>query len=468
MSQTQVIVLAAGLGSRMRSQTIKVLHEVAGRPMVLRVLDAVFEAGLGSPLVVLGYQAEQVRARLPEQTRVVLQANPVGGTGDAVAAALAEVPAEASQILVLLGDTPLIQGDVLRTMLATHEEQQAAITVLSMIPPEAAGYGRIVRQQGRLVRIVEERDATAEERAISEVNSGISVFSHAILEQYLPKLSAQTAQGQKYLTEVIELAVQDGHKVFCTVAPQAADVMGIDDRMRLAQAEARLRQRTLQRLMISGVTVVDPSTTYVHPEVQIGTDTVLKPNTHLEGACRIGAGCVVGPGSLIIDSVLEDRATVVQSVVEQSYVGEGSRVGPFAHLRSGSRLGPQVEIGNFAEVKNATLGEGTKSHHHSYLGDADLGRHVNVGAGVITVNYDGRRKHRTKVADRAFLGCNVNLVAPVEVGEHAFVAAGSTITENVESEALAIARQRQTTLPGWAARRDHRDRKNASHEGEGS
>ncbi len=456
------VVLAAGLGKRMHSALPKVLHEVAGRPMILRVLAAARGAGVHEAIVVTGHSAAAVEDTVgsaglsPMHIRFARQQEQ-RGTGHATMRALEALAphgGSAEVVLVLPGDAPLLDAEVMGELLSAHERTGAAVTLLTARMERPDGYGRILRDEaGQILGIVEDRDATAEQRRIREINTLVACFDRALLSQALALCTTDNTQGEIYLTDTIGILRGQGHRIDAVVAEDADSALGVNDRRGLAAAEATLRRRTLERWMDAGVTVVDPQTTYVDDEATLGQDCVLMPFTVIQGACQIGTGCRLGPGAHIVDSRLADSCTVWHSVIEQSELGPECRVGPFAHLRPGSRLGPRVDVGNFAEIKNAILGEGTKQHHHSYVGDADVGAGVNIGAGTITVNFDGRRKHRTVIGAGAFVGCNANLVAPVEVGAGAFVAAGTTVNRSVPGDALAIGRPELQMRPGWAARR---------------
>ncbi|MBE3589739.1 MAG: bifunctional UDP-N-acetylglucosamine diphosphorylase/glucosamine-1-phosphate N-acetyltransferase GlmU [Firmicutes bacterium] len=458
MGRTVAVILAAGQGKRMRSALAKVLHPVAGRPMIRYVLDAALEAGVDAVVVVVGRDAERVQeacvqaaAERRPPLAFALQEEQLG-TGHAVLQARPHV-GEADRLLVLYGDTPLIEAAQIRALLDAHAAAGAAATLLTAVVADPTGYGRVVRGgDGAVLRIVEEKDATEEERRIQEINTGIGCFTPGPLWEALQRVEPRNAQGEYYLTDVVALLRGMGHRTAAVPAADAEAVLGVNDRAALAEAGAVLRRRRLLRLMREGVTVVDPATTFVDADVEVGEDTVILPFTILEGRTRVGRGCRLGPGSHLIDSELADGVTVMQSVVEESRIAEGVRIGPFAHVRPGCEIGPGAEIGNYAEVKKSRLGAGVKAHHHSYIGDAVIGDNVNVGAGLVTVNYDGRRKHVTVVEAGAFLGCNVNLVAPVTVGRDAYVAAGSTVTEPVPPGALAIARERQVNKEGWVER----------------
>ena len=445
------VILAAGLGKRMRSNRAKVLHPVAGRPMVEHVVRAAEAAGVDRVVVVVGHQGEQVQALLGERVVYARQEEPLG-TGHAVLQAEAAVTG-AQDVLVLYGDTPLLDGALLRQLVEAHRQSGAAATLLTVELDDPTGYGRIVRDAGgRVVRIVEEADATAAERAIREVNTGIACYRREPLFAALRRLTPANAQGEYYLVDVVEHLGREGYPVATVTAPDPQQVEGVNDREALARAEAILRQRIRRRWMAAGVTFIDPASAWVDDDVEIGRDTVIYPQTVIAAGSRIGEGCRIGPGAHITGSVLGNGVQVWYSVVEDSQLGDGCRVGPFSHLRPGCRIAPGVHIGNFAELKNAEVGEGTKVNHHSYLGDARVGAGVNIGAGTVTVNYDGARKHPTVIEDGAFIGCNANLVAPVRVGRGAYVAAGSTINQDVPADALAIARERQVNKEGWAAR----------------
>jgi bifunctional UDP-N-acetylglucosamine pyrophosphorylase/glucosamine-1-phosphate N-acetyltransferase len=447
------VILAAGESRRMRSDTIKVLHRVGGIPAVERVVRAVAAAGIPRTVVVVGHQGERVRQALAAYPVTFAEQPRPSGTGDAVRCAAAAV-GDAEHVLVLYGDGAVLTPELIAELVRRHLAGGASATLLTGEMDDPAGYGRVVRgPDGGVRAIVEEADATPEQRRIREWNTGVACYRRRDLYEALARVGRQNAKGEAYLTDVAGLLAADGRRVEAFCSPDARDAIGVDDRADLAAAERIVRERTIRRLWAAGVTVLDPATTYVDERVEVGQDTVIAPLTILAGACRIGRGCTIGPGAHLRDSVVADGAEIWHSVVEGSRVGPGCRVGPFAHLRPGTELGENVEVGNFAEVKNAEVGAGTKIHHHSYLGDATLGPNVNVGAGVVTVNFDGRDKHRTRVGAGAFLGCNVNLIAPLTVGDGAYVAAGSTLTDEVPAGALAVARERQVNKPGWVQRR---------------
>ncbi|MDR7483506.1 MAG: bifunctional UDP-N-acetylglucosamine diphosphorylase/glucosamine-1-phosphate N-acetyltransferase GlmU [Armatimonadota bacterium] len=438
MSQVEAIVLAAGKGKRMRSALPKVLHRLCGRPMITYVLDTLAEVGVPSPILVVGYGAEQVRAALGEGLRYVQQNEPLG-TGHAVLQALPLLEGFAGTVLVLYGDVPLLRPETLETLLAHHRQQGAAATILTDVRDDPTGYGRVLRDaRGNVLRIVEEPDASPEEREVREINAGTYAFEAGALREALRALQPANAQGEYYLTDAIDLLLRARHTVAAVVAPSTRETLGINSRRDLADAEAVLRAQLLVDLMDAGVTVVDPATTYVHAGVRVGRDTVVYPGSSLEGTTVVGEGCHIGPHARLVDAALGDRVTVVASTIIQSHVGDDSRVGPYSHLRPGVRLGRGVEVGTFAEMKNSTVGDGTKVHHMSYLGDALVGARVNIGAGTITCNYDGRAKHVTVIEDGAFIGSDTMLIAPVRIGRDAVTGAGAVVKRDVPPRGVAV------------------------------
>lgn len=452
MSQPlHAVILAAGLGKRMRSSRVKVLHEIAGRPMIEYVVRAAEKSGAERVVVVVGHQADEVRAALGDRVTYAYQEEPLG-TGHAVLQA-EEALVGAADVLVLYGDTPLIEADLLRRLVAGHRESGAAATLLTAELEDPTGYGRILRdERGAVARIVEQADAGPEELVIREVNTGIACFRRDDLFAALRAIRPDNAQGEYYLVDAVRVLREMGRPVHSIKTDEEAAVFGVNDRVALARAEALLRDRIRQRWMRAGVTLIDPGSTWIDEDVEIGPDTVIYPHTFIEAGSRIGAGCRLGPGAHIVASRLGDRVRVWYSVVEESEIGDDVRIGPYSHLRPGCRVASGVHIGNFAELKRAVIQPGTKVNHHSYLGDVEIGSGVNIGAGTVTVNYDGVRKHKTVIEDGAFIGCNVNLIAPVRVGRSAYVAAGSTINQDVPADALAIARERQVNKEGWVAR----------------
>ncbi|HET9111189.1 MAG TPA: bifunctional UDP-N-acetylglucosamine diphosphorylase/glucosamine-1-phosphate N-acetyltransferase GlmU [Ktedonobacterales bacterium] len=467
MRPVGVIILAAGKGTRMRSRMPKVAHQIAGRAMLEHAVRAAADA-VTSPtsttstddesgddgsdhssrfVIVVGHEADAVRAAVPwrpahGELDWVTQERQLG-TGDAVRVARQTMMrgdaagSSPETVLVTYGDTPLVRPESLRLLLAEHERADATLTFLTGQTAEPNDYGRVLRDiTGRVRGIVEAKHASPDELAISEVNSGIYAFAADWLWSRLGQLQPHS-NGEYYLTDLIEVAVREGRRV-ATHSVALAETMGINDRVALAEAERVLRERLLRDLMLSGVTVVDPATTYVDAGVRVGQDTVIKPGCHLQGATVIGEGCDIGPASVIRDSQIGDGCQVQASWVEEAIMEPGSRIGPMSHLRPGAHLMPGANLGNFAEVKNSVIGERVQMHHFSYMGDASLGADTNVGAGTISMNYDGRNKHRTTVGERVFLGCDTLLRAPVTIGDDANTGAGSIVTRDVPSGTLVV------------------------------
>jgi bifunctional UDP-N-acetylglucosamine pyrophosphorylase/glucosamine-1-phosphate N-acetyltransferase len=449
------VILAAGLGKRMKSGLAKVLHRVAGRPMVLYPVEAAQGIPAKRVIVVAGHQADRVREVLePFQVQVVFQPHQ-RGTADAVACAAEAFRETEGTVLVLCGDTPLLTSGTLSDLVKQHRSGQCPLTLLSADAADPAGYGRVVRRpDGTVLRIVEEKDATDAIRAIREINTGIYAFDALFLREVLSEIRTENAQQEFYLTDAVEIAVRRGSTVRAVRGKEMEEFMGVNSRADLAVAERALRLRINGLHMRNGVTLLSPENTLIDPTVEIGSDVVIYPNTVIQGKTRIGSGSVLYSNSRIVDSDIGCEVTVKDScLIESSRIGDGSVIGPFAHLRPESVLGKNVSIGNFVELKKTSLGEGSKANHLTYLGDTEIGRGVNVGAGTITCNYDGRKKHQTIIEDDVFIGSDVQLVAPVRIGKGAFVAAGSTVTEDVPPEALAIARSKQVNKAGWAKRR---------------
>ncbi|MFL5793509.1 MAG: bifunctional UDP-N-acetylglucosamine diphosphorylase/glucosamine-1-phosphate N-acetyltransferase GlmU [Actinomycetota bacterium] len=452
-----VVVLAAGEGKRFRSALPKPLHPVAGRPLLWHVLAAAAPLKADRTVVVVGNGADRVTAAVEGfdlgPVDFAVQADQ-RGTGDALAAAVGLLDGD-GDVLVLSGDTPLVSTALLEGLLDAHRSARATATLLTCTLEDPTGYGRILRDAGGAVTgMVEERDATPAQRRLPEVGAGMYVFRRPALDG-LAELRPDNDQGEYYLPDLVPLVLAGGGRV-ATLEGPAAEARGVNDRVELAEAEAVLRRRLLERLMLAGVTVVDPATTYVEVDVEVGQDSVLAPLTFLEAGTRVGARCRLGPNVRLVGCTVGDDATVTQTVAVSSAIGPRAVVGPFVSLRPGSDLREASKAGTFVEVKNSTVGPGSKVPHLSYVGDADIGAGVNVGAGTVFVNYDGISKHRTTVGDGAFIGSDTMLVAPVTVGNGAQTAAGSTITKDVPPDALAIERSDQRTIEGWAARRRRR------------
>jgi bifunctional UDP-N-acetylglucosamine pyrophosphorylase/glucosamine-1-phosphate N-acetyltransferase len=426
-----IIVLAAGQGTRMKSDLPKVMHPLAGQPMVRYVVAAAQALNPAQLIVVVGHGEELVRQAVGDTVTYVSQPEQLG-TGHAVHQAAAAAAGQAETVLVLYGDTPLIRPETLRVVVEYHLAESAAMTALTSSPPDPTGYGRIVRngEGGPVLGIVEEREATPSQKAIGEVSSGIFCFRDAWLWPNLAQIEPSPG-GEYYLTQLVAIAQGQNERVAAWLVSDPMEVIGLDHRLKLSWGEAELRRRINEKWMLAGVTLVHPETTYIEAGVEIGPDTIIWPNTYLQGKTRIGQGCTLGPGSIVRDSAIGDRVKIELSVVEQAVMEEDSEVGPFGHLRKGAHLGPGVHMGNFGEVKNSYLGPGVKMGHFSYLGDATVGEEANIGAGTITCNYDGQRKHRTVIGRQAFIGSDTMLVAPVEIGDGAQTGAGSVVTQDV-------------------------------------
>ena len=438
------MVLAAGQGTRMKSRLAKMLHPVAGRPMLGAVLDAAAGCEPVQTVVVLGHGADQLRDYLrqrPEEIDIAIQEQQLG-TGHAVAAAMPRLRPDVDELVVLFGDHPLDTREMVEATVVEHRRSGAVVTMAACVHPTGGQHGRLTRDQGhRIVRVTEARDAAGEAPGPKEINSGIHCFDRAWLEAQLPRLTRQR-NGEYYLTELIELAAAGAREgapwpVAAVMVPLEA-AMGVNDRVELAEAERLARRWINEKLMRSGVTIVDPATTYIDAEVEIGQDTVVGPFTVIGGRTTIGEGCRIGPGARIRDSAIGSGCEVTDSTVEESEIGDGTDVGPYSHLRPGSRIAANVHIGNYVEIKNATIGSGTLIGHVSYLGDATVGERVNIGAGTITTNFDGRQKHRTTIGDGAFIGSDTMLRAPVEVGPGARTGAGAVVTRDVPAGRLAV------------------------------
>jgi bifunctional UDP-N-acetylglucosamine pyrophosphorylase / glucosamine-1-phosphate N-acetyltransferase len=465
---SHVLILAAGKGTRMKSSLPKVLHGVAGRPMIEYVLDAAGAVSPASCTVVVGHEAAMVQRALGgrEGLRFLLQ-EPQLGTGHALLQAEPLFRGMRGTLVLLSGDVPLLSVATLRALTARHAESGAAATVVTAIVDDPAGYGRIVREEGRVTRIVEHRDASPDVRAVREINSGIYAFDLEPLFPALARIGSGNAQGEYYLTDLVALYSGEGRTVSSLVVPDVHEVLGINSRIELAATGRRVWQARNDALMASGVTVEDPATTYVGHAVVVGTDTVLRPGVVLEGTTRIGRGCVLFPGVRIEDSEIGDQVTVYDhSLISGARIAAGVQVGPFARLRPETVVDERAHIGNFVELKKTHLGAGSKASHLAYLGDATIGVGVNIGAGTITCNYDGVRKNPTVIGDRAFIGSDSQLIAPVKVGSDAYVAAGSSITDDVPSGSLAIARGRQVVKEGWVKRKTEVRRQETEGAGE--
>ncbi len=455
MTDLHVAILAAGKGTRMKSARPKVLHHVAGRPMVEYVLGAAHSLSPRTTTVVVGHMKELLRQGLgnyPDLSFVTQE--PQLGTGHALLQTAGVLEGQSGFVLLLSGDVPLLKRHTLAELVKKHQETNAAATVLTALVDQPYGYGRVVRVKGRISRIVEERDASPAQRKIKEINSGVYVFSLAPLFEALRGLATANAQGEYYLTDLISTYRRRRRAVETVVLEDPNEIRGINSRSELAEASRIVRQKKNEELMAAGVTIEDPATTYIDDDVLVGADTVIHPGVHLEGKTQIGQACEIHAGVRIINSVLDDRVTVLNfCVITGGRLGTGVIIGPFAHVRPETELRESVHIGNFVELKRSVLGKGTKAGHLSYLGDAVIGEGVNVGAGTITCNYDGKQKSRTTIEDGAFIGSDTQLVAPVTVGKGAYVGSGATVRESVPAGALAVSAGKQRNIEGWVEKK---------------
>ena len=455
MTPVHLVVLAAGKGTRMKSAVPKVLHQAAGLPLIEHVLRTADSLAPASIVLIVGHQADEVEASLKWRPGLrFARQEPQLGTGHALLQAEAALAGASGSVVLLSGDVPLLRPDTLQTLVRRHQETRAAATVLTAVVGDPSGYGRIVRDEGRISAIVEHKDATAEQRAIGEINSGIYAFDIAPLFGALREIGSANAQGEYYLPDLVQIYRGRGLTVETVTIEDSREIMGVNSRKELADVAEVMRMTRNNALMAAGVTIVDPATAYIGADVTIGADTIIHPNVHLEGRTRIGAGCEIQSGVRIVNSTLADGVFINNfCLIVDSTIGRAARLGPFAHIRPESDIGEDAHVGNFVELKKTTLGKGSKANHLAYLGDATIGEKVNVGAGTITCNYDGVTKHRTTIEDGAFIGSDSQLIAPVRVGRGAYVAAGSSITDDVPAGALAIARGKQVNKEGWAEKK---------------
>jgi bifunctional UDP-N-acetylglucosamine pyrophosphorylase / glucosamine-1-phosphate N-acetyltransferase len=455
MSDLHIVILAAGKGTRMKSELPKVLHKVAGRPLIDSVLATASSLMPVTTTIVVGHGGDQVKAHLRAGPHVhfVVQ-EPQLGTGHALLQTAPVLRGLSGNVVLLSGDVPLLTSESLRGLVSTHNEEQAAATVLTAVVERPYGYGRVVRKNGRIARIVEERDASKAQRAIQEINSGIYAFALPPLFDALETIGADNAQGEYYLPDLVAIYRRRRSGVATFTIANAVEIRGINSRTELAEVSRMVRQQKNEELMAAGVTLVDPATTYIDMDVEIGRDTVIHPCVFIERGTTIGAACEIHAGSRIVNSHIGDRSQIRNhSIITDATVRAGACIGPFAHLRPGADVGDNAHVGNFVELKKTTMGAGSKANHLAYLGDTTIGTNVNVGAGTITCNYDGEAKHPTVIEDGAFVGSNATLVAPVKVGRGAYIAAGSAVTDDVPDGALAIGRGRQENKDGWVQKR---------------
>ncbi len=452
MNGVAAIILAAGKGTRMKSNLVKVMHPLGERPLIFWPVQTAKLAGATRVAVVVGHQAERVREYFAADGTITFATQQEQlGTGHAVASAREVLAGFNGTVFILCGDVPLLRPETLLAMLAYHKKRGAAITVLTTHLNNPYGYGRVVKREGgRISRIVEEKDATPEEREITDINSGIYCVAAEFLSRALAGLKNDNAQGEYYLTDIVKIAADENRLCLAYQTNDQDEVMGVNDRVQLATAATILQKRINREIMLTGVTLIDPATAYIEADVEIGADTVIYPHVHISGRTVIGPDCRIEPNVIIRDCKIGNRVTVkAGSVLDGSTVGDDAAIGPMAHLRPGSILGPHVKIGNFVETKKIVMGEGSKASHLTYLGDAEIGSGVNIGCGTITCNYDGVNKHRTVIGDNVFVGSDVQFVAPVAIGSNSLIAAGTTVTMDVPADSLAIARTAQVNKVGW-------------------
>jgi bifunctional UDP-N-acetylglucosamine pyrophosphorylase / glucosamine-1-phosphate N-acetyltransferase len=456
MTKRYAVILAAGQGTRMKSKLYKVLHPVCGKPMVEHVVDQISTLNIDKMVTVIGHGADLVKSHLQGKSDFALQEEQLG-TAHAVMQSENTLSELDGVTLVVCGDTPLIKAETMEALLNHHGDAKAKATILTGYTEKPDGYGRILRsEQGLVERIVEHKDASEDERKVKEINTGTYCFDNKALFEALKKVSNDNVQGEYYLPDVIEILQSNGEIVSAYQTSDFEETLGVNDRVALSQAEQVMKKRINEEHMRNGVTILDTANTYIGPDVKIGRDTILHPGTILSGVTEIGEDVIVGPHTEIKDSIIGDRTHIKHSVAHNSSIGADVTIGPFAHIRPQSNIEDEVKIGNFVEVKKSTFGKGSKASHLSYIGDAEIGKDVNLGCGSITVNYDGKNKFLTKIEDGVFVGCNSNLVAPVTVGKGAYIAAGSTITEDVPGESLSIARARQVNKENYVEKLNHK------------
>lgn len=454
--EVNVLVLAAGHGSRMRSTTPKVLHCVAGQTMIDWVLDAVAPLTDNQPITVIGVGAESVQTHVGDRSRFVLQTEQLG-TGHAVQQAQVSLADSQGVTLIMSGDTPMFRSETLIEFIQTHQNSKNAVTVLTAIADDPTGYGRIVRaDDDTVLKIVEQKDASVTERRIQEINTGVYVFDNQLLFEALSQVQNNNAQGEYYLPDTLDILRKSGHQIGAHTLQDFTESLGVNDRVALAIANRVMHERINHGLMVSGVELIDPANTYIDAKVVIGTDTVIEGGVTILGHTTIGKDNVITQGSRIEDSQIGDQNVITASHIESAVLADRTTIGPYAHLRPNANLAHDVHIGNFVEVKQATLAANTKAGHLSYIGNATVGESVNIGAGTIFVNYDGVNKFNTTVGDRVFIGSNTKLVAPVTIADEAITAAGSTITEDIPSHAMGIARTRQVNKMNFWDRMPHK------------
>ncbi len=452
MGDLSLIILAAGHGKRMKSDNSKVINRVCGKEMINHVLDTALGAGCNDATVVVGHRKDQVIRAVSDRAATVVQEQQLG-TGHAVMQAAGSIE-KSENVLILPGDTPLITAETLASVISRHIRDDNGATVITARVDDPSGYGRIVRRaDGTVEKIVEHKDASDAEKAINEINSGMYCFRSEFLLGALKKITADNAQGEYYLTDVFEILRNEGVRIGAFEIENSEEILGVNDRVQLSEAEKIMRARINRRHMLGGVTLIDPDSTYIGTDVQIGMDTVIYPGTIIEGKTVIGDNVLVGQNCRLVNAEIADGVDIWTSTIIDSSVDEGTHVGPYAYIRPGTSVGKNCKVGDFVELKKASIGDGTKLSHLTYVGDANVGKNCNFGCGTVVVNYDGKKKYQTIIGDNAFIGCNSNLVSPVTVNDGAYIAAGSTITDDVPENVLAIARARQVIKEHWGDRR---------------
>ena len=447
------VILAAGMGTRMKSKMPKVLHKVCGKPLSKWVIDASKAAGADKVCAVVGHKAETVKEVLGDVCEFALQAEQKG-TGHAVMQAIDVIKNSKGEVVILNGDTPLITAETINKAIEYHKNNGNQATVITAILDDATGYGRIVRDNdGSVLKIVEQKDASEEEKKINEVNSGMYVFDAQSLVYALDKITPNNAQGEYYLTDTLEILLSAGKKIGGYAISDNDEIRGINDRVQLNEAENIMQKCINEYHMRNGVTMRNPESVYIEDGVEIGNDTEICQNVTIKSGTKIGSDCVIGSGSMLDRAVIHDGVDVLSSVILESEVDEGTHVGPFAYIRPNCHVGKEVKVGDFVELKNSNIDDGTKISHLTYIGDSDVGKRVNFGCGTVTCNYDGKKKYRTTIGDDCFVGCNTNFVSPINVGDGVYIAAGSTITEDIPENSLSIARARQVNKEGWKDKR---------------
>lgn len=447
------VILAAGMGTRMKSKMPKVLHKVCGKPLSKWVIDASKAAGADKVCAVVGHKAETVKEVLGDVCEFALQTEQKG-TGHAVMQAIDVIKNSKGEVVILNGDTPLITAETINKAIEYHKNNGNQATVITAILDDATGYGRIVRDNdGSVLKIVEQKDASEEEKKINEVNSGMYVFDAQSLVYALDKITPNNAQGEYYLTDTLEILLSAGKKIGGYAISNNDEIRGINDRVQLNEAEKIMQKRINEYHMRNGVTMRNPESVYIEDGVEIGNDTEICQNVTIKSGTKIGSDCVIGSGSMLDRAVIHDGVDVLSSVILESEVDEGTHVGPFAYIRPNCHVGKEVKVGDFVELKNSNIDDGTKISHLTYIGDSDVGKRVNFGCGTVTCNYDGKKKYRTTIGDDCFVGCNTNFVSPINVGDGVYIAAGSTITEDIPENSLSIARARQVNKDGWKDKR---------------